>query len=117
MALALKDTKGHFSVLVTSDIIGFTAEFADSISNEITKKTGLERFQILLNSSHTHTGPALQLDATKIDFPEDQKTATVQFTRSLRDKLVELVEQSLRDFQPAKLSWGTGVAPFCHESP
>ena len=111
-ALAVEDRKGNRAVLVTSDLIGFRAEFAEPTCRRISEKTGLRREQILLNSSHTHTGPTLGLDEKALDFPPEQAQATVRYTRWLEDRLVEAVEKSLAGLEPAKLSWGTGVATF-----
>ncbi len=111
-ALALEDASGNRAVLVTSDVIGFRARFAEATCRRITKATGLKRKQILLNSSHTHTGPTISLDAASLNFPDDQKTATVRYSQMLQDRMVETVEASLKDLAPAKLSRGTGVARF-----
>ncbi len=111
-ALAIEDQRGQRAVLVTSDIIGFRAEFAEPTCRRISETTGLKRQQILLNSSHTHTGPALGQDAGNLDFPEDQAQATLKYTHDLQNKLVDLVGVSLQRLEPAMLSWGTGVATF-----
>src|SRR5438105_5420830 len=60
-ALALEDPSGMRAVLVTSDLIGLPAAVAEPICDRLRQKTGLAREQILLNSSHIHTGPALSL--------------------------------------------------------
>src|SRR5205807_6675871 len=77
------------------------------------QKTGLAREQILLNSSHIHTGPALSLSAR----PSEGRSAgdaqrTVAYTRQLQDRIVEVVTHSLEHLEPARLSWGTGVINF-----
>lgn len=111
-ALALEDRQGNHAVLITSDVIGFRADFAEQVCGRISQKTGLRREQILLNSSHTHTGPALGLDEKSLDFPSEQAKATVRYSRWLQDRLVELAANSLGQFKPARLSWSTGVATF-----
>lgn len=111
-AMAIEDAQGNRAVLVTSDLIGFRAALTEVVCREIARKTGLKRKQILLNSSHTHTGPTLGLDAERLGFPPEQAKATVRYTRRLKGQLVELVAQSLKKLQPAKLSWGIGVATF-----
>ena len=111
-ALAIEDHQGHRAVLVTSDLIGFRADFTEPTCRRISEKTGLRREQILLNSSHTHTGPTLGLDESELDFLAEQAQATIRYTRWLQDRLVEVVAKSLDGLQPAKLSWGTGVATF-----
>jgi hypothetical protein len=94
-ALAIEDHQGQRAVLVTSDLIGFRADFTEPTCRRISEKTGLHREQILLNSSHTHTGPTLGLDETELDFRAEQAQATVRYTRWLQDRLVEVVAKSL----------------------
>jgi neutral ceramidase len=111
-ALAIEDGRGHRAVLITTDVLGFAAAIAEPTCQKIIDQTGLSRNQILLNSSHTHTGPTLSLDESALDFPEDQARATVLYTRGLQQKLVELASSSLQQLEPAELSWGVGVATF-----
>lgn len=111
-ALAIEDPQGNRGVIVTSDLIGFDAEFAEPTCRRISEMTGLSPERILLNSSHTHTGPTLGLDEKSLELPPGQAQATVRFTRLLQDRLVKVVTQSLEDLRPATLSWGTGVAAF-----
>ena len=112
-ALALEDREGHRAVIVTTDLIGVPAAVADPVCERIREKTGLARERILLNSSHTHSGPSLSLKAatTAGIAPEDAEN-TVAYTRGLQDKLVNLVGQSLARLEPVQLSWGWGVANF-----
>ena len=82
--MAVQDESGNRAVLVTSDLIGFRADFAEPTCHRISEKTGLRRDQILLNSSHTHTGPTLALGEADLDFPPEQAQATVKYTRWLQ---------------------------------
>jgi hypothetical protein len=112
-ALVLEARDGQRVVLVTSDLIGFSTTVAEPMCQRITAKTGLKREQILLNSAHTHTGPVLSLDPT----PHDNMAAgdaqrTVEYTKQLQDRVVEVVEKAAARLEPAQLSWGTGVAHF-----
>src|SRR6185295_6636317 len=112
-ALALEDRTGQRAVIVTTDLAGITAAILDPVCQRITEKTGLKRDQILVNWSHTHSGPALRLkvDPTLGVSPETVQNAAA-YTRWLQDNLVGLVEKSLKNLEPAKLSWGAGVAGF-----
>ncbi len=81
---------------MTSDLLGFPADVAEPICERIRKKTGLKREQILLNSSHTHAGPLLSLKAPAKDDPNrGEALRTVEYTRQLQDKVVEVVVQAL----------------------
>src|SRR5262249_45178211 len=101
------------SVLVTTDLIGLSADVAEPVCERVASKTSLKREQILLSSSHTHTGPTLSLDPPPREGrdPGDAQR-TVDYTRQLQDKLVEVVVKSLEKREPARLSWGSGVANF-----
>lgn len=112
-ALVLEDKQGQRAALVTSDLLGFPAAVAEPICARIREKTGLTREQILLNSSHAHTGPLLSLDATARDNMSAADAArTVEYTRQLQDKIVELVARAAGKLEPATLSWGGGVVHF-----
>jgi hypothetical protein len=112
-AMVLEDRTGQRGVVVTSDLIGFSAAVAEPICERIAKQTGLKRAQVLLNSSHTHAGPQLGLKPR----PEAASGAgeaqrTVEYTRQLQDKVVEVVGRAAASLKPARLSWGGGVVHF-----
>ena len=112
-ALALEDRDGHLAVLVTTDLIGLQAAVAEPVCQRLAAKSGLKREQILLSSSHTHTGPTLSLDPKPGEGrTEGDQQRTVEYTRWLQDRLVEVVQKALEKREPARLSWGWGVANF-----
>lgn len=108
-ALALEDAAGHRAVLVTSDLIGFRAAVAEGIYAGAHEKSGLKREQILLNSSHTHSGPAL---STTPKSDDAESLRTVEYTRKLQEQVVEVIEKALADLKPVQLSAGEGVVSF-----
>jgi len=108
-AIAFEDAEGHRAVLVTSDLIGFTAAVAEGICARVNEKAGLKREQILLNASHTHAGPALAM-TPKSDDAESLRT--VEYTHKLQDRVADVIVQALADLQPAQLSAGEGVVDF-----
>lgn len=112
-AIAFEDARGNRGVMVTSDLIGFPADVGDPIAAAVMAKTGLRREQLVLNSSHTHTGPILGFDENRRgSFSPEAAKATVAYTRQLQEKIVSIVERALADLAPARLSWGVGVAHF-----
>jgi hypothetical protein len=83
------------------------------VCERIAAKSGLKREQILLSSSHIHTGPALGLDSkAREGIPAGDLLRTVEYTKQLQDKLVEVILRSLEKHEPARLTWGSGVANF-----
>lgn len=112
-ALAIEDRNGQVAVLVTTDLIGLPAAVADPVCAQLAAKVGLKREQILLSSSHVHTGPALDMR----HIPPDKRTQgdqerTVAYTRRLQELLVAVATQALAKREPASLEWGTGIANF-----
>src|SRR5262245_57182519 len=111
-AMALEDRDGHLAVIVTTHLIGLSAAIAEPISSRLAQRVGLKREQILLNSSHIHTGPTLSLNADRGAKSPADALRTVEYTAWLQDRLVEVVLKALQKREPAKLSWGSGVANF-----
>lgn len=58
-AIFIEDSLGNSALLITSDLVYFTTNISEQIRNEIYSKLGLTKNQIILNSSHTHSGPEL----------------------------------------------------------
>src|SRR5712692_9714979 len=73
-ALAIEDRMGARVVIVTTDLIGLPRGIADLVAARIQKEYGIERAHLVLNSSHTHTGPLVRGNMTNLfDLkPEDQ---------------------------------------------
>jgi hypothetical protein len=112
-AMALEDAGGRRALLVTADHIGWGAEVATPLAEELVRRTGLPREAILLNASHTHSGPRLTLTpGARSGVSEEDAIQSVQYTRGLQEKTVDAAVKALADIAPAKLSWGKGTAGF-----
>ena len=111
--LAIEDTKGKKVVLVTTDLLGIPRKMSDRIRNQIAIKYGLTRSQIILSSSHTHTGPVL-MDALFDIYPLDEKQteAIRNYSNNLEKKIVGLTGDAIRSMVPAQLSSQNGVTRF-----
>lgn len=112
-AVALEDATGNLSVLVTSDLLGIPKGISDTIRDRLEEEYGLNRAQIILNSSHTHTGPVLE-DALVDIYPLDdhQNSLISQYSRQLEDDIVNLVGEALESIEPARLYAENGVTRF-----
>lgn len=112
-ALALEDGSGKRAVLITTDLLGVPKPFSDRLRDRLEKKYKLSRAQIIINSSHTHSGPVLD-DALKDIYPLDkeQSQRIQSYTRELEDKMVNLVGKAIANLQPAQLHSKNGVTRF-----
>jgi neutral ceramidase len=109
-ALALEDG-GRRLVIVTSDILGFTAAVSESIAGRLKSKFALKRDQLLFTSSHTHSGPVVR-DSLLVayDLNSDQAAAVRAYTAWLGERVVEVVGAALADMKAAELSYATSQA-------
>lgn len=112
-ALAMEDAQGEQSVLITSDLLGWPKALSDDIRAAVQRKYGLSKAQIILNSSHTHTGPVLQ-DALFDIYPLDdaERKKIKKYSAGLSDRVVDLIGQSLADMESVRIYAENGVARF-----
>jgi neutral ceramidase len=110
-AMVLEDSAGTRAAIVTSDLLGLPAQVAEPICAIITKKIGIKRENILLNSSHTHAAPQLSVK-DPVNGITGNGTREVEYTRKLRDKVAEAVITAAGKLEPAKLSFSSGVVNF-----
>ncbi|HEY5313344.1 MAG TPA: neutral/alkaline non-lysosomal ceramidase N-terminal domain-containing protein [Pirellulales bacterium] len=112
-ALALEDGGGKRVVLVTMDLVGIDRGVSLRVCRELQKKYGLRREQIVLNVSHTHSGPVVGENLKSTWFLDDAGWRLVdEYTAGLEQKLVAVVGQALERLTPATLSYGNGFADF-----
>ena len=112
-ALAIEDSAGSRLVIVTTDLIGMPRELGDAVCAGAQKSTGIARERILLNFSHTHSGPVVIACApVAYGLTPEQSADAEAYAGTLRDKLVKLIEAACAAMQPAELSYGVGEATF-----
>ena len=112
-ALALQDETGATSVLVTSDFHSYTRRMSDTIAEAVQKKHGLPRDRLILNGSHTHSGPAVTAESwlrPSEDINAEQEAVIRRYTARLLDQVVDLIGRAIADLAPADLAFGQGSA-------
>lgn len=111
-ALVLKDQQGNRAILVTIDLCIMPADMGQVVRKRIAETTHIPMSAILLNVAHSHSAPDVSLDESPGASTSPYHAATVEYSKWLCDRLVEVGEQAATHMQPAKLSWGTGMASF-----
>jgi hypothetical protein len=112
-ALALQDETGATSVLVTSDLHSYTRRMSDTIAEAVQKKHGLERDRLILNGSHTHSGPAVTAESwlrPAEDINAEQEAVIRRYTARVLDQVVDLIGRAIADLAPADLAFSQGAA-------
>jgi neutral ceramidase len=110
-AMAIEDAAGQRALVITGDILGFTGEVSEAICGRIAEQTGISRESILLNGSHTHYAPVASPHVAHL-YDESSKSAILRYVERLKSKTLEAAVEALSSMEPARLSWGTGFAPF-----
>jgi neutral ceramidase len=111
--LALEDANGRRAVIVSSDLLGIPRSISENVSAALKEKFSLSRDQIMLNASHTHSGPVLRsalYDAYAID--DEQKKRIEAYSRELELTIVRTVGEALERLTPAQLEAGQGTTDF-----
>jgi hypothetical protein len=113
--VVLEDAKGKRAVLVTLDLVGIERQHSQSICQKLQDKYKLERSQIAINCSHTHSGPVVARNLRPMHFyglTKEQQDQVLAYAAKLEDSIVDLVGQALESLAPAKIEWGSGTTDF-----
>jgi hypothetical protein len=100
-------------VIVTTDVLGLSHEISEQVAARINKNYGIPRSQLLMNSSHTHSGPVIwpNLSNTFELSPDDLAEVSL-YAQKLTDDIVELIGSALSNLAPAVITSGHGTASF-----
>ncbi|MFV1995304.1 MAG: neutral/alkaline non-lysosomal ceramidase N-terminal domain-containing protein [Verrucomicrobiales bacterium] len=118
-ALAIEDTEGGRFVVVTLDLIGVSKKMRLAIEAAMEKEHGLVPGSLLLNASHTHSGPNIKTYRSKggkgeervgySRIPQEDQELYVKRTKDylvfLHAKIGEAIGKAIRGLSPAKLVW------------
>ena len=111
-ALVLEDGSGKLAVLVTTDLVGIRQELSLRIRDRLERQYGLSRDQVILNSSHTHTGPETDYGRYQFQLDEVQLGKIERYVENLENKIVELVGNAMESLKPVHLYAENGVTRF-----
>lgn len=108
-ALFLQDSTGNTALLITTDMLGFTREITKLIHKRLESEMGLKSSQIILSSSHSHSGPVLT-NALITIYPLDdvQKEKINKYTSWLTDQIIELAVKAKGSMKPVNIYSSNG---------
>ena len=114
-ALVLEDAAGNRLVILTADLIAMPREIADWISEQCAGRFGLRREQLLLATSHTHSGPEVRPSKVLFfDIAEEYAKKIPAFVEQLQEKMVAVIGVALDALAPARVYAAKGQARFAH---
>lgn len=83
------ESNGTRAALVTLDVGGIPTPLWQTVSTQAATDLGIEKEQLLLTATHTHSVPRQQVAG----FP---------------DLVMQAIRDAIEDLQPARMAWGTG---------
>jgi neutral ceramidase len=96
---------GKKLVMVSSDLGSYTDTLYTVIKKSIMEKYGLKDSEFFLATIHSHSSPVVSLDKNKIN------VNNVQYTQGLKQKLLVLVGDALKNMKPVNTGTGVGYSP------
>ncbi len=112
-ALAVEDSRGRRTVIVTTDLIGLPRSVSEQIAAEALRRWNIERAHLLLNSSHTHTGPMVGENlSVMFDLDGLQAERVRNHTQRMTAAILDAIGGAIGRLAPATLSYHEGTAGF-----
>jgi neutral ceramidase len=104
-ALALEDVAGKRFVFVTLDLIGILPSLRMRMEEKVQKAYGLPPESILLNASHTHSGPEYRVE-------KGREKEAQEYTAFLEERMMKVIGDAITDLKPAAVSWSRSRCGF-----
>ena len=113
-ALYIEDVQGRKILLVTMDLCEISRDISHRIKERLRSETGLKKEQIVLNCSHTHSGPVLKSDGMYIVYPLDDKQTTLidNYTEWLVNRMVQVGKEASQRLEPVRIFSQNGIVRF-----
>ncbi len=105
-ALAVEDAAGARLVIVTYDLIGVPRTLRQALAKRCGEAYQLAPESLLLNASHTHSGPEFRLNGANSDDGDVARQQEAEaYGRQLEDKTFQLIGDALKQLAPARLDY------------
>jgi hypothetical protein len=108
-ALALDDGRGGRVVLIANDLAGLPRSLRERVAADIMKAQGLERSQIVFNSSRAHNTPLVKGLRPALEPADAAELKQIdQYSEALGRYLAQVAATALADLKPARIGFGIG---------
>ncbi len=111
-AVVLEDPNGHRAVVLTMDLVGIGRELSQQICVALQSQYGLEREQIAICCSHTHSGPVVGRNLAPLHYlllDDRQRQAIDTWVATFQTQVVAVVGEAIDKLAPSELTWGSGT--------
>ena len=106
--LVIEDASGTRTLWVSVDLIGFALPMATRLQFELSAATGIPMDAIVLNGSHTHSGPTMYYDAYATS--ESKPTGLVAYELGLIHRIAAAAVQAVESLHPVTVTYRQGTS-------
>ena len=112
-AMVLEENEKNKVIIVTTDLLGLSHEVSEAVAKKVQIKYGISRSQLLMNSSHTHSGPMIWPSLSLIaDYTPAEQQVVSKYTLGLIDDLVGVIDSAFGKLTPMNVYTGHDTAGF-----
>jgi neutral ceramidase len=112
-ALVLQDADGHKALFVTLDLVGIDRMTSQAVCERLAQNHGLQRSEIVLSTSHTHSGPVVGRNLISMYSLDDENHRLIhEYTEFLIDSIAKVTAEAFGNLVPAIVQHGSGQATF-----
>lgn len=111
--LAIRQPDETISILLSSDLMAYSAGFVEEVAAVAKRKFGIDRALLVLCASHNHSAPVTSnVLPLYYEFTEQQQRVIERYSDGLCDKFIEAIQLALDDLAPASIEFGQNIAGF-----
>jgi hypothetical protein len=124
-AMAIEDKDGSRLIVVTLDLIGVTKSMRTELEEHVQSKHNVPEQGLLINASHTHSGPAIRTfqppggGTERVGYggipdeeAEQRAREVIAYRKVLGEKLRTVVDQAVAGLAPAQLAYSHARCGF-----
>lgn len=94
---------GNRVAIIGADVVGFSHRFVDDVKSRIESTTGIPTSHVMVVAAHNHGGPVTSV------YSDDPTPEEETYFETLKQKLVNVVQEAESNRFPAKIGAGKGV--------
>jgi len=107
-AIALEDERGQRIILISIDLIGIGVWQSQDICYRVAAATGINPEAVIINASHTHSGPMMAFEHYATLTPKP--AALSEYEKSLSEALLRLAIAAVKNLQDVDVLWRDGTS-------
>ena len=112
-ALALEDELGKRAVVIATDTIGLPASIYNSLKANLARTYQITPAQVMINASHTHTGPVMREGLYDIYPLNAERIKRIEeYSRRFETEIIKITGEALKNLEPVTLRLGIGITRF-----